>query len=507
MKRHIALVLLAAMSCHCLARELASGLQVYIPVISERFDWATNYGGNDGLYGLENYTHSTPNTAGITYSDYKPGYQCIELGTKSDIGEISIYCNKKDSYFYTFRLMPFNNEKFHYCIDGSSNGMPPVSKPSFARGKTNNESIIKISGKDKDNSYSHNFYIDDIFIYGLSKNIPDLENAERMIVTGTLTGTQIAELQDIVKNNARLTSIDLNSSTIPNAFGLEPVNPNCLIYVPKGGCVTNTKNVVVSTSNSAEKFEIINNYECADLVIRDGYPFDAMYSFKALNASYDRLFKSNADGYMSTICLPFSARKDQVGADRIYAFSKRDDNGDLVFSEADSIKACVPYVIETNGAQPFFNMKNVYVLGTSPIASYWCYKGISEPDWTKSMKSVFHGTFSGMEKVKSDASQNLYGFQGGKFVYIGTSDNDGVDFKPFRAYFALKNDGNAAARELKTSGMVNGMEKIKAKDTTAKAKVYATDGTLIKSNADPASAGTLPAGIYIMGNKKVVVKH
>ncbi len=503
MKPYILLALLLTTYLGVKAQTITSGLQVYVPTFEERFDWSLNYGGNDGLSGIEDYTGAAFDRESMTFTDCRHGNQCVEVGSSNTPGSIKITLDKAVDVFYTFRVMPYKDKSFYVNIISQKSSI--IKKSSFLRGKVSSKKEITISGVDNSGD-SHNFYIDDLFLYTASTDYSALTNAERLIVTGALTDAMVSELQNIVENNTKLTSIDLNSATVSTPFALAPGNPNCLVFVPKDNYVTNTQNVVKTTTSSTEKFNIINNYECEELVVNDGYPFDAMYSFTAKKASYDRSFKSNANGYMSSVCLPFAAEKSQTEVSAAYAFVEHKSTDDLDFESTEHLEANHPYVIETKVAQPFLNLENVEVVGTTPITTFKCSAGISAPDLKETVKYQFHGTFAGLQNAKSNNSQTIYGFQNGKFVYVGSDDADAVDFKPFRAYFTIANDG-AASRELRINGVVNGIEKISTHKNADKTDIFTTEGIRIKSKADSATTGSLPDGIYIIGKKKVMVKH
>ena len=104
--------------------------------------------------------------------------------------------------------------------------------------------------------------------------------------------------------------------------------------------------------------------------------------------------------------------------------------------------------------------------------------------------------------------QTVYGFQGGKFVYVGTEDGDAVNFKPFRAYFTIDKDAlQSASRELVLDGVVNGMRNVKAGAAAKNRDAYNVEGVRVKSNVDSATLRNLSDGIYIIGGKKVMVRH
>lgn len=503
------LAFLSACAFHCTAQSetITSGLSVYIPSFEERFDWSFNYGGNDGGSSLEDYTQETLKRENTSFSNCKHGYQCVEVGNSNSVGAFIISGNSVAGKYYTYRVMLYDYQPVYI-----KNNKSVVKGTSFLRGKcVDNATSFEItSGNGNKN---HNFYLDDVFLYSLSNNKADLyKKASRLLVAGKLNNAMLKDLQEIAAQNKNLTSIDLASASM--ATGAEKVkltlaNPNCLIYDPNAAIVTNTENVVKTTVTSDQKFDIINNYKCENLVIRDGYPFDAMYSFTAEKASYDRTFKNTDSGYMSTVCLPFTVEKAQTDLRNIYGFSEYNNSSySVAFSSQDKIEACKPYVVEVVSPQPFMNLHDVFVCGTTPLDIFKCEKGISTNDLNENKKYQFHGTFSETDKMQSSDTRSVYGFQGGRFVYVGTADEDAVNFKPFRAYFTIdKTVSQAASRVLELDGVINEVEKIKTNNKNIKSDVFNTEGVKVKSKVDSATLNNLSNGIYIIGGKKVMVKH
>lgn len=495
--------------------ELTSGLTVYAPVFEERFDWSYNWGGNDGISSLSDYQGAITETK-LKLDRCHRGYQCLEVGASKAIGYAQMSSDVMDvaSLFYTFRVIPYDGGRFHVSIRPSL-----INSESFLRGQIGSSSTyFRISGSEDDakdkSSYSHNFYLDDVFLYAANTDKDALKQAGRIIVTGSLTEAMIAELQEIVAGNSSITSVDLNSVTgVAKPFALDAANPNCLVFEGYD-YVTNDHNVVRTTletvNSNTEKFDIINNYSCANLVIADGYPFDAMYSFTAQAVSYDREFSSaGQSGYMSTVCLPFSVDLSQTGVSKAYSFANyKESTESLDFREVSKLEAGKPYVVEVASARPFEGIQNAEVPGTSPLPSFYCYKDMSNPELEASKNYVFHGTFSPLSGVRSTASQVVYGYQGGKFVKVGTGDDAAVSVKPMRAYFVVKGQTAAAApRMLHIGGIVNSTGGIPAAQSPAAADIYTPDGIRVKSKADKASADDLAAGVYIVGKKKILVRH
>lgn len=504
MRRIIALACTALLAVCSMAQTLTSGLEVYIPIFEERFDWALNYGGNDGGCWLEDFAGALPKIENTSFSNCRRGYSCLEVGIGSSQGKYTITPSQVKSVYFTMRVMPFDNEKFP--VYASSKNKKTITGESFLRGKTATDatSVYLYSGKSSDDG--NNLYLDDVFVYAAEKSIDKLKSASRLLVAGTLNDAKIAELKGIVSENASLTSLDLTSASGTQGMAkLDFKNPNCIIYDPQQ-LLTNEENIVRTTTSSTDKFDIINSFKCEKLVISDDYPFDAMYSFNAVSVSYNRMFKNNVNGYLSTICLPFSTEKPS-GVSRLYSFKNYSD-GIIYFKDETKIKACTPYVVEVTDAQPFLNITDVEVKGSTPNNELDVNKNTTLEELRESKKYQFHGTFTGIEGAKSAPDSVIYGFQGGKFVYVGTEDADAVNFKPFRAYFTLeKKSTQAAARELALGGVVNAIGKVSVSPKADDKKLYTIDGIPVNVNADGTLSKSLPNGIYIKGNKKVMIKH
>ncbi len=103
---------------------------------------------------------------------------------------------------------------------------------------------------------------------------------------GTLSASATAALAD-----ASATVYDATGVTTGTGIELTPANPNAL-FIANEGVLANANNVIVEGV-------------CDNLVLADGYPFEAPADFKATTASYSTTI--NADAKAGTLCLPFEA--------------------------------------------------------------------------------------------------------------------------------------------------------------------------------------------------------
>lgn len=107
MRRLCLYLFIAVMPMTVLADDLTSGLTIYIPAEKECFDWALNYGGNDGFTSREDYQGGLPESSFLTYDNCKRGDQCLEVGGGStNYGTVTVKNNVTASVYYTMRIIP-----------------------------------------------------------------------------------------------------------------------------------------------------------------------------------------------------------------------------------------------------------------------------------------------------------------------------------------------------------------------------------------------------------------
>ena len=328
-----------------------------------------------------------------------------------------------------------------------------------------------------------------------------------MLATEPYSKEQIQILQQVVRENKNLTSIDLWSiESVEEPFELQPANPNCIIYDPNHN-VTNTVNVARCSGTKKD----VNTYVCENLVIKDGYPFDAIYSFTATNVSYDREFANTGEDYFSTVCLPFAINKDNPQIAKLLKFVelKQEDN-QIIFDDADIIPANTPCVISVLDKQPFLDMKNVNArIEASTPRIIW--KSVSDNASNAEKEEAarickLYGTYETRTDISTNNEMIVYGFSGGKFVQVG----EGCTFKPFRAYItADRNNAPALTKELNLAtknGWVN-IKNIQNSSTNNETTVFSTDGILLRKAPTYIKAiENLPKGIYIINGNKTIIK-
>ena len=511
MRRLCLYLFIAVMPMTVLADDLTSGLTIYIPANEERFDWALNYGGNDGLTSREDYNpEAIPTSSFLTYDNCKRGDQCLEVGGgDSNNGTLKVKNNTTSSgTFFMMRIIPaFGTVKISVDYGGKTAATRTISNnPYYYCFKYDVKTDLSITSvvKDMDN---YNFYVDDIFLYQRTTDKTAIEKASRIIVYAPsgITNAQIAELKDIVAHNSNLTGIDLNSVKASAKFSLSPANPNCLMFCA-ADILSNDHNVVLSSSTSTSLTDIINRYSCADLKIEDGSPFDAMYGFTAAKASYNRTFTTGTgtSEYYCSVCLPFALTTLPSGV-KAYRFSSC-ANDILSFDDATTMEAAVPYIISTTVAQPFISLVNVTVPGSTPRIAWKHTTADDKAKLEEERKTLFHGTFTLLSDQRSSDSQAIYGWQGGNVVSVGSGKDDAVSFSPFRAYFTMDKASGTASPSLRVGGSLSGIREVTTAEADKPLPLYTTDGVKAGVMRPSEVAGSdLPAGVYIIGGKKVTV--
>ena len=265
-------------------------------------------------------------------------------------------------------------------------------------------------------------------------------------------------------SDASATAIDC-SSLSGNNVTLTSANPNCL-FVAKAGVLSNSKNVITSGI-------------CAKLELTDGaYNFKAPDVFTANSVSYDRTFTA---GNMSTICLPFALSTSEAAALGTFYTLDELDGTSLRFVEAESgLTANTHYL---------FMPTATAILGYSdkPI------EATPAEIKTAVTGAEFIGTMTA-QTLKSDGSNTLYGYKGGKFVKVG--ETNGAKINPFRAYISIPASLAPSLDVILEDANLTGISEIEKKNIGSET-YFNLNGQRI---ANPAK------GLYIVNGRKVVIK-
>lgn len=239
-------------------------------------------------------------------------------------------------------------------------------------------------------------------------------------------------------------------------------------------------NILVYADEAYEADNVVKEGKCVNLVLDDTKSFMVNEDFKAANVTLKRSVNA---GY-NTMCLPFWVSKDDMKAASIATYKeivdKEDNNSVVTFEKADHVDANVPFVANYNEAITEFTFTDKGVvntnngLGTTFVGTYT--PGDVEGKYNLAADCTF-------KKGDAEATTNAFG-----------------------AYLELPEGYEAKTLSLGyTDGELAGIESITTSFGNKGVKVYSLQGNQI-ATASSMSELHLSNGIYIINNKKVVIK-
>ena len=353
---------------------------------------------------------------------------------------------------------------------------------------------------------------------GLDAILQNKEDVTKLTITGQMEGADFATLLK-VPNVEELTLPAVNSKTDSIRLGglsnllvvkLEDANtvlgdevftgcnPNLMVYAVKGA------DIGVLNCN------VILSSEAEEVVLTDGYPVRITDKFSAQRISYTRSFSKKTyigqSAGWETLALPFAVDNITAQDGRLLVpfGEKADANfwlatvGETGFNSADAIEANKPYLIAmpNNSAYTEGNITgNVTFSATDaevtptiaaePINAYYTFTAVyeGEPD------------YENIYAINSDDYQTYY--PGSVFVRGLRA------VRPFEAFITTNGESGAKQRNLIPIGInsATGLMQIAAEQNGQFDGVYSLDGRKVAETTD-----NLPAGIYIVGGKKYIVR-
>ena len=229
-------------------------------------------------------------------------------------------------------------------------------------------------------------------------------------------------------------------------------------------------------------------WTCDDFRLTDGQPLPIGLDFTAANVTYERKFNGTQN---ATLCLPYDLSAQGFKA---YTLSGGNKN-EVHFKEVDDkLTAYTPYYITANG-MPQLGGTNIEVKAykadkmTTPAAGY-----------------KFTGTVAGVSNATA-AAANAYILQDdGKFHKV-TTTNSAATIPAYRAYIICPPQASGAKQlSVVLDGETTGIGSTTNEATDGKnGPVYDLQGRRVADRLDDARH-RLPAGVYIVGGRKVVVK-
>ena len=235
-------------------------------------------------------------------------------------------------------------------------------------------------------------------------------------------------------------------------------------------------------------YKVNNGWACDDFRLTDGQPLPIGLDFTATTVTYERNFNGTQN---ATLCLPYDLSAQGFKA---YTLSGGNKN-EVHFKEVDDkLTAYTPYYITANG-MPQLGGRNIEVKAykadkmTIPAAGY-----------------KFTGTVAGVSNATA-AADNAYILQDdGKFHKV-TTTNSAATIPAYRAYIICPPQASGAKQlSVVLDGETTGIGDVTNEATDGKnGPVYDLKGRRVADRLDDARH-RLPAGVYIVGGRKVVVK-
>ena len=309
------------------------------------------------------------------------------------------------------------------------------------------------------------------------------------MLTGYIPSWVVSSVIADVSNVEALSALDMRNA---DALGAAPVlpNKNVLCYVKQGA---------LSQDSSADNVvECGEGYSCEKFSIYDGGGnFYSPVEVECGLASFDREFKA---GFWSTVVLPFNVNEEQMaeiklnGVEVEKLVSYDGENNTLCFESVQSMQANVPYIIRCNDAfAPFVDIETEAFASTDNMA------GIS-------LDGVSMNGNYGNISLSSDGANTYYVFDAlnGEFVRVGNN----CKVSPFRAYISIP-AAMGSNRAISLSHIGNGTTAVQNNfvQQNSSYDIYTIQGVKvgeIESISNPFT--NFEKGIYIVGNKKIVVK-
>ena len=243
-----------------------------------------------------------------------------------------------------------------------------------------------------------------------------------------------------------------------------------------------------SRTNYVYYDEANSRWTCEDFRLTDGTPLPIGLDFLAVKATYERPFSSKNN---ATVCLPYELPRN--GSFTAYNLSAG-SNTSISFKETkDKLEAYRPYYI-TAGGTPQLGGYNLQVKA---------YKddGLKQPAGA----FRFVGTVDGVDNAKA-AAANAYILQpDGKFHKV-TTEYPEATVPAYRAYITCPKTLGAKQFSVILDGETTGIGDVTNEATDGKnGPVYDLQGRRVADRLDDARH-QLPAGVYIVNGRKVVVK-
>ena len=239
-------------------------------------------------------------------------------------------------------------------------------------------------------------------------------------------------------------------------------------------------NVLVFADEAYGANNIVANKNCANLVLTNAQSFATPEDFTAANVSITRqVYAGN-----NTLCLPFNVSKEDLGAQAIATYKEievKDGKTIINFDKQPHVDANKPFIAQFEGA----NAKETFKFTDKSI--------VTTP---AEMGNPFTGTYTPC------SAAGKYGLNAeGSFQKGGETAN----INAFSAYLTLNESQAAKPILLAIGGQTTGINAATIANGNETVKVYNLQGCLV-ATAKSLNDLHLANGVYIVNNKKVIVK-
>ena len=238
-------------------------------------------------------------------------------------------------------------------------------------------------------------------------------------------------------------------------------------------------NVLVFANEAYDANNIVANEKCANLVLANAQPFATPEDFTAASVSITRPVFAGKN----TMCLPFWVSKEDLGANTIATYvdnEEKDGNTIINFEKKDAVDANVPFIAQFDADY------------NEPLT--FTNKGVVNTP--AEMGNPFTGTYT------PGSAADKYGLNAeGSFQKGG----DNAKINAFSAYLTLTEAQEAKPILLAIGGEITGINAATIANGNETVKVYNLQGRLV-ATAKSLNDLHLANGVYIVNNKKVIVK-
>lgn len=267
------------------------------------------------------------------------------------------------------------------------------------------------------------------------------------------------------KLNAGITSIDMRGTTTKD------VDVNAM----RG----DHSNVLVFANEAYDANNIVANGNCANLVLTNAQPFATPEDFTAANVSITRPVFAGKN----TMCLPFWVSKEDLGANTIATYvdnEEKDGNTIINFEKKDAVDANVPFIAQFDADS------------NEPLT--FTDKGVVNTP--AELGNPFTGTYT------PGSATGKYGLNAEGYFQKGGAN---AKINAFSAYLTLTEAQEAKPILLAVGSETTGINAATIANGNETVKVYNLQGRLV-ATAKSLNDLHLASGVYIVNNKKVIVK-